>query len=92
MIISYTLDLDFSYHVSYSDCQTVSLFFSSFSYHAYDPRRGHSSEWGNPAFASFDQLHFWLAIVQHSYFVAVIALKNISVRQHAHVGEHNGII
>lgn len=55
----------------------MSLFFSSFSYQAYDPRRGHSSECGNPASASSELLHFWLAIVQHSHFVAVIALKNI---------------
>lgn len=91
MIISYTLGLDFSYHVSYRPCQTVSFFFSSFSYQVYDPRRGHSSECGNPEVASSDQLHFWLAIVQHSFFVAVIALKNLSVCQHADVGEQNGL-
>lgn len=69
----------------------MSFFFSSLSYQVYDPRRGHSSECGNPASASSNQLHFCLAIVQH-YFVAVIALKSISDCQHAHVGEHNGII
>lgn len=39
------------------------------------PGEVNSSECGNPAVASSDQLYFWLAILQHSYFVAVIALK-----------------
>lgn len=47
MIIFYKLGLDFSYHVSYSQCQMVLFLFSSFTYQAYVPRRVHSSEHGN---------------------------------------------
>lgn len=43
--------------------------------------------WQHSAAAS-DQLHFWLTFVQHSYFVAVMALKNISICQHAQVHEN----
>lgn len=78
------LGLGFSCHVSNSHCQMMPFLFSSFSYKADVPRRVHSSERGNPA---SDQLHCWLTFVQHSHFVAVMALKNVSICQHAQVQE-----
>lgn len=82
MIVFSKLGLGFSCHVSNSQCQMVPFLFSSFSYKADVPRRVHGSEHSNLA---CDQLHCWLTFVQHSHFVAVMALKNIC--QHAQVQE-----